>query len=183
MWGFLRDKLGFKILMIIITLIEIIISITIQFSVHNSFLYAISILAIAACIGGHFAILAPTFNKVFGLGLGPELYGITGIFIGIASISGPLLTNFILKDEKDESNQSDKNNTTYKNKKDEIEIEYLIVFLVSTILCSIKLIFTVFFDENTPYAYKSELNKLLPEYKDDKSKEDPQPIIREEEEE
>ena len=104
MWGFLRDKLGFKILMIIITLIEIIISITIQFSVHNSFLYAISILAIAACIGGHFAILAPTFNKVFGLGLGPELYGITGIFIGIASISGPLLTNFILKDEKEKKN-------------------------------------------------------------------------------
>ena len=58
------DKLGFRILMFIITGIEIIISITLYFSVNYSFLYIISVLFVSACIGGHFSILSPEFNKI-----------------------------------------------------------------------------------------------------------------------
>ena len=61
------DKFGFKILMFIITSIEIIIAATLYFSVQNDILYIISVLLISACLGGHFAILSPVFNKIFGL--------------------------------------------------------------------------------------------------------------------
>jgi len=141
------DKLGFQVLMFIITLIEIIISTSIYFSVNNSILYVISILAISACIGGHFAILSPQFNKTFGFEVGPELYGITGNFIGFASLCGPLMTNFILKTKKD----------------------FLIVFLIGGGLCMIKLYFTLMFDEDDKYVYKCEyeykekINELLNE--------------------
>ena len=94
------DKFGFKILMFIITSIEIIIAATLYFSVQNDILYIISVLLISACLGGHFAILSPVFNKVFGLEKGPEMYGLTGNFIGIASVSGPLMSNFVLKEKK-----------------------------------------------------------------------------------
>ena len=80
------DKFGFKVLMFIITAIEIIISATLYFSVQIEALYIISVLLISACLGGHFAILSPVFNKVFGLEKGPEMYGLTGNFIGIASV-------------------------------------------------------------------------------------------------
>ena len=60
------DKFGFKILMFIITSIEIIIAGTLYITVQNDILYVISVLLISACIGGHFAILSPTFNKIFG---------------------------------------------------------------------------------------------------------------------
>ena len=56
LWGYLMDKFGFKILMFIITGIEITISITLYFSVNIGFLYIISVLLISACIGGHFSI-------------------------------------------------------------------------------------------------------------------------------
>ena len=141
------DKFGFNILMITISLIEITISTSLYFSVNNSIIYVISVLAVSSCIGGHFAILSPTFNKIFGFDIGPELYGLTGNFIGIASICGPLLTNFILKTKSD----------------------FLVVFLISGGLCMIKLFFTFIFDENEEYVYKERLSKLLPEDKDDKS--------------
>ena len=141
------DKFGFNILMITISLIEITISTSLYFSVNNSIIYVISVLAVSSCIGGHFAILSPTFNKIFGFDIGPELYGLTGNFIGIASICGPLLTNFILKTKSD----------------------FLVVFLISGGLCMIKLFVTFIFDENEEYVYKERLSKLLPEDKDDKS--------------
>ena len=139
------DKFGFKILMFIITGIEITISITLYFSVNIGFLYIISVLLISACIGGHFSILSPVFNKIFGLEKGPEMYGLTGNFIGVASISGPLMTNFILNDEGD----------------------FLIVFLIGGVLCVIKLIVLFFFDENDPFTLNASRNLI-----DEKNKKD-----------
>ena len=145
LWGYLMDKFGFKILMFIITGIEITISITLYFSVNIGFLYIISVLLISACIGGHFSILSPVFNKIFGLEKGPEMYGLTGNFIGVASISGPLMTNFILNDEGD----------------------FLIVFLIGGVLCVIKLIVLFFFDENDPFTLNASRNLI-----DEKNKKD-----------
>ena len=123
-WGFLMDKFGFKILMFIITGIEIAIASTLYFAVENDVIYVISVLLISACLGGHFAILAPVFNKIFGLEKGPEMYGLTGNFIGIASVSGPLMSNLVLKDRTD----------------------FLPVFLVGGGLCIVKLIVLFFFN-------------------------------------
>ena len=125
------DKFGFKTLMFIITSIEILIASTLYFSALNPILYIISILLISACIGGHFSILSPVFNKIFGLEKGPEMYGLTGNFIGIASISGPIMTNFLLKEKPD----------------------FLIVFLVGGALCVVKLVVLIFFNEDDKFKY------------------------------
>ena len=59
-WGWLMDRYGFK-------KFEILISATFYFTAVNASLYIISVLLVSACIGGHFAILCPVFNKIFGL--------------------------------------------------------------------------------------------------------------------
>ena len=146
------DKFGFKVLMFVITGIEIAIGSSLYFSIDVPALYISSVLLISACIGGHFAILSPVFNKIFGLERGPEMYGITGNFIGVASICGPILTNFILHEKSD----------------------FLIVFLVGAGLCVIKLVVLIFFDENDKYIYDS-IDGLLNENEGDK------PIENEEE--
>lgn len=154
------DKFGFQILMLAITLIEITISTSLYFAVNNSAIYVISVLIVSGCIGGHFAILSPTFNKIFGFDIGPELYGLTGNFIGLASICGPLLTNFILKTKSD----------------------FLVVFIIAGGLCMIKLFFTLIFDENDQYIYKERISELLSEHRKNKfNEEDIQQITNEEE--
>jgi hypothetical protein len=139
------DKFGFKTLMFIITSIEILIASTLYFSVFNPILYIISILLISACIGGHFSILSPVFNKIFGLEKGPEMYGLTGNFIGIASISGPIMTNFLLKEKPD----------------------FLIVFLVGGALCVVKLVVLIFFKEDDKFVY-SLIDDLMKDGKNER---------------
>ena len=133
LWGFLMDKLGFKTLMFIITIIEVTVGSTLYFMVKYEAIFVIEVLLIGACIGGNFVILAPTFKEIFGLQIGPELYGITSISIGIANISGPILTKFLLKEKKD----------------------YLISFIIATSLSGIKFIVLLFFNEN-PYEFKNQ---------------------------
>ena len=123
------DIFGFKALMFIITGIEIIISTTLYFSVNYYLLYIVSVLLVSACIGGHFSIIAPEFNKIFGFEKGPEMYGLTGIFIGLASICGPFLANFLLEAKED----------------------FLKVFLIGGILCLDKFIVLFCFNENEPF--------------------------------
>ena len=139
LWGWLMDKFGFKVLMFGITGLEIFIAATFYYFAKFAGLYIISVLIVSACIGGHFAILSPVFNKIFGLERGPEMYGVTGNFIGIASICGPIMTNFILHDTKD----------------------FLVVFLIGGALCVVKLAVLIFFDENDKYIYKGTEQALL----------------------
>ena len=153
------DKFGFQILMFLITLIEIIISSSLYFAVNYSILYVICVLIVSACIGGHFAIISPEFNKIFGFDIGPELYGLTGNFIGLASFCGPLMTNFILKTKKD----------------------FLVVFLVGGGLCMIKLFITLIFDENDKFIYKERISNLLNEEKKEKNVNNIKQIIDEDE--
>ncbi len=158
-WGWLMDLFGFQILMLIITLIEIIIATSLYFAVNYSIIYVICVLIISACIGGHFAIISPQFNKTFGFGVGPELYGITGNFIGLASLCGPLMTNFILKTKKD----------------------FLLVFLVAGGLCFIKLFVTMIFNEDNKFVYKERLTNLLNKNSQDE-KENNDNLLNEEDE-
>lgn len=134
LWGYLMDKLGFRTLMFAITTIEVSVGISLYFIVKLHFLFVFCVLLIGACIGGNFVILAPTFNKIFGLQIGPELYGITSISIGIANISGPILTTLILKENKD----------------------YLIAFLIGASLSFTKFILLFFFKEEQ-YEFKNKV--------------------------
>ena len=145
------DKFGFKVLMFIITTIEIIIAATLYFSVQIEVIYIISVLLISACLGGHFAILSPVFNKIFGLEKGPEMYGLTGNFIGIASVSGPLMSNFVLKEKKD----------------------FLIVFLFGGALCVVKFVVLIFFNENIQFKYKEGDDNLIENEKNKSDEKEP----------
>jgi MFS family permease len=86
---------------------------------------------IACCLSG-ITILIPLFPKIFGKEFGAELYGLTGIFVAIASLVGPLLIKLIVKDVED----------------------YLTVYLIGAGLGIIKLIALICFKENKPYVFE-----------------------------
>lgn len=138
LWGYLMDKFGFKPLMSIIAAVEVIVSASFYFIVKFDFLYIFSVLLIAACIGGHFSILAPLFNKVYGIEIGPQAYGICGFFIGMANLTGPLLTMFLLKEKK----------------------HYLIAFLIGGSLVLIKIFCLLIFNEEEKYVSEGEINNI-----------------------
>ena len=131
LWGYLMDKFGFKPLMLIISFIEITIAASFYFIVKINILFLIYVLLIALCIGGHFSMLAPLFNKVYGVAVGPQIYGICGLFIGVANLTGPLLSAFFLEEKED----------------------FLIGFLIAGSLIIIKIIGLFLFDENEKYNF------------------------------
>ena len=131
------DILGFKKIMFIITCIEILIGSNLYFMVNIGIIYIIEILFTASCIGGTFAIITPGFIKVFGLYVGPELYGLTGISIGIANLLGPFLTMIL----------------------NEGDYSFLIAFLIGVAFCIIKLVVLFFFDENQKMYDDVDKNK------------------------
>jgi MFS family permease len=139
-FGILMDKYGFRILLFLITIIEIVISASLYFIVINDYIFIIFIILILLCVGGTFSILAPEFNKIFGVTYGAEVYGLTAIFIGFAHLNGSILSRFILKNNFD----------------------YILSFLIGGSLCLIKLGILMFFKEkkyiNIKYISKNIIN-------------------------
>ena len=130
-WGYLMDKFNFKILMIIISIIEIGICGSIYFISHIPSLFVIENLLVATCLSGTFTTITPLFNKVF-KNLGAEMFGLTGFLIGLASFLGPILTKLLIKDDSD----------------------YIIIYSIGGGICLIKFIALFFFDENAEYVFK-----------------------------
>ena len=126
------DKFGFKPLMTIIAFIEISLVASFYFIVKIGELYFVCVLLIALCLGGHFSMLAPLFNKVYGVAIGPQIYGICGIFIGLANLTGPLLSAFFLKEKTD----------------------FLVAFLIGGGIVIIKLVCLFLFNENEKYNFE-----------------------------
>jgi MFS family permease len=137
-WGFLMDKFNFKILMVIISILEITICFSIYFFSDNPVIFVIENLLVATCLSGTFTTITPLFNKVF-KEVGAEMYGLTGFFIGLASFLGPVLTKILIKEDDD----------------------YIIVYSVGGGICIVKFIFLFFFDENSEYIFKYK--RFLPE--------------------
>ena len=133
------DKLNFKILMIIISIIEFIICGTIYFFADQPVIFVIENLLVACCLSGTFTTITPLFNKVF-KNLGAEMYGLTGFFIGLASFMGPILTKIFIKEDSD----------------------YLIIYSIGGAFCVIKFIALLFFDENKEYVFRSKRITLSP---------------------
>ena len=136
LWGYLMDKFGFKPLMSIIAGIELFLAGSLYFLVKIPSLFVICILLVATCIGGHFSILAPLFNKVYGVEIGPQCYGICGFCIGVSNLIGPLLCMFILKEKTD----------------------FLIAYLFGGSLVLIKIFSLIMFDENEKFNF-DEINQ------------------------
>ena len=126
LWGELLDQFGFKILMYIITVLEIITSCTIYFTVEYDGIYIIMVLITAACIGGNFCCISPLYTLIYGIEVGPQMFALAGNIMGLAQFSGPILVKFLLSEKK----------------------HYLLTFLIGGTLCVSKLIVLLFFDEN-----------------------------------
>ena len=108
------------------SILEIFSATCMYFCVENDILYVLVVLLIALCQGGTFSVLSPTFTKIFGIDIGPRLFGLSGILIGISQFCGPIMTRFILSEKYD----------------------YLITFLIGGSFCVLQLISLIFFDEN-----------------------------------
>ena len=131
LWGYLMDKIGFKFLMFIISIIELSVSCTIYFFANNPIIFVIENILVACCLSGT-TLFIPLFHKIFGKEFGAELYGITGLFIGLASLTGPLLVKIIVKEVED----------------------YLTVYIIGGSLCFLKTIALICFKENKPYIFE-----------------------------
>ncbi len=133
------DKFNFKVLMIIISIIEFIVCATIYIFSENPAIFVIENLLVACCLSGTFTTITPLFNKIFNE-LGAEMYGLTGFFIGLASFAGPVLTKLMIHEDSD----------------------YLIVYSIGGALCLVKFIALLFFDENKQFVFKSKRITLSP---------------------
>ena len=125
------DKFNFKILMVIISIIEMGVSGSIYFVAHIPALFVVENLLVAICLSGTFTTITPLFNKVF-KEYGAEMYGLTGFFIGLASFLGPILTRSLIKKDSD----------------------YIIIYSIGGGICLIKFIALFFFDENSEYVFQ-----------------------------
>ena len=131
-FGWLMDKFGFKMIMLCISIIELAVGCSIYSLVAFDIIYAILIILDGINIGGTAAMLAPLYKKVFGIDIGPEVFGISGMTLALANLAGPILTEF------------------YINKKE----DYIVPFLIGACLVTVKTLVVLFFDEDKKFVYK-----------------------------
>lgn len=136
------DKFSFKVIMIIISIIEFIICGTFYALAGTPVIFVIELLLVACCLSGTFTTITPLFNKKFNDVLGPLMYGLTGFFIGVASITGPILVSALVPKDPESS-------------------DFLITYLIGGGFCLVKFIALLFFKENEPYRPKNPRISLI----------------------
>ena len=99
LWGEFLDKFGFKILMSVVSILEIISSCTIYYAVQYDVLYIIIVLITAACLGGNFCCKSPLYTFIYGIEFGPQMYALYIVVKGMAQLTGPILIKFILSEK------------------------------------------------------------------------------------
>ncbi len=101
LWGFIADRVRFKILYPIVCVIQIISGATIYFSAGNMIAYYIFTNLGVLGFAGHVIVFPNLIPIKFGVEKSVYLLGICAIFTGIAALIGPILTLFVLKEKKD----------------------------------------------------------------------------------
>ena len=126
-WGFIADRVRFKILYSIVCVIQIISGATIYFSAGNMIAYYIFTNLGVLGFAGHVIVFPNLIPIKFGVEKSVYLLGICAIFTGIAALIGPILTLFVLKEKKD----------------------YLIIYLVGSAPTIVSLLITIFIKVET----------------------------------
>ena len=101
LWGFIADRVRFKILYPIVCIVQIICGATIYFSAGNIVAYFIVTNLAVLSFAGHVILFPNLIHTKFGVDKSVYLLGICGIFTGIAALIGPILSIFVLKEKKD----------------------------------------------------------------------------------
>ncbi len=93
-WGVLFDLFGFKKPWILLNVISFIISSSIYFVIDYTVIFSIMILFGGVIEGGMFSLLPSFVEKVFGIKLSSEVYGMAFFSFGISGLIGPLIIHF-----------------------------------------------------------------------------------------
>ena len=94
-WGIICDKFKFKIPYLIIVINQIICGCLIYFSSDKLYTYFIVVCLAVLSYAGHIILFPNFIHTKFGVENSVILLGICGIFAGISSLIGPILTYFI----------------------------------------------------------------------------------------
>ena len=100
-WGFVYDRLGFKIPYTIVTSIQVVVSASFYFSANNIYTYYATNILENVVFSGHGTIAPPIVSKIFGMKNTVTLIGITGYYIGTAGFLGALLAKLVIKEDND----------------------------------------------------------------------------------
>lgn len=94
-WGFIFDKIGFKILYIIVCVNQLICAGLIYNSSENIVTYFIIVCLGVLSYAGHIILFPNLIHHKFGVDNSVIILGICGIFGGISALIGPILTNIV----------------------------------------------------------------------------------------
>ena len=146
-FGFLADKLSFRVLYCIFGGLTTLINFTFCFTFKNELLFAIMVCAINFLYGGYLAAFPPHYMKVFGMKYYVEIGGI----IGLASlIMGPISAFFSFFIENSVGTSSGENDQESKDAK---LFAYKIIFNSGAVLNVISIIIALFeSDDEFDYA-------------------------------
>jgi MFS family permease len=161
LWGYISDKIRFKILYPIVCINQLICGSLIYFSSFNIVTYYIVVNLAVLSFSGHVILFPTLIHTKFGVENSVYLLGICGIFIGAVALVGPIITLFALPNIKD----------IYVNGKidydelNKIKKKYLMIYLIGAAPTIISLIISIFI--KVQQKQKQETKKVDDNYDDD----------------
>jgi predicted MFS family arabinose efflux permease len=88
--------MGFRFVYGIMLFLEIFLSFTLNYVTESRLLYAIWVLFIFLCEGGHFSIFPALACNIYGVKLGYRIYSLLFVGMALASINGLMASTFLL---------------------------------------------------------------------------------------
>jgi OFA family oxalate/formate antiporter-like MFS transporter len=161
LWGYISDKIRFKILYPIVCINQLICGSLIYLSSFNIVSYYIVVNLAVLSFSGHVILFPTLIHTKFGVENSVYLLGICGIFIGAVALVGPIITLFALPNIKD----------IYVNGKidydelNKIKKKYLMIYLIGVAPTIISLIISIFI--KVQQKQKQETKKVDDNYDDD----------------
>lgn len=142
-WGYISDKIRFKILYPIVCINQLICGSLIYLSSNNIVTYYIVVNLSVLSFSGHVILFPTLIHTKFGVENSVYLLGICGIFIGVSALVGPFITLLFLHNKTD----------------------YLIIYLIGVAPTIISLLISLFI--KVEKKQKKEAKSVDDNYDDD----------------
>jgi MFS family permease len=95
LWASLYDKFGFRIIYMIILVIQLISAVSLYSARFNFVAYSILLWLAFLCEGGHFSLFPPSAVKLYGIEEGGKIFTISFFAVPLSSFLGFTLAHFI----------------------------------------------------------------------------------------